>query len=62
MNNAQTQKLDRIIADLESLRDELQTDFDERSERWQEGERGQALRQIDRIEAAIVELESAPDP
>jgi hypothetical protein len=41
-SNVSVIPLDRIIADLEGLRDELQTDFDERSDRWQEGEQGQA--------------------
>jgi hypothetical protein len=42
------------------LRDELQANFDEHSERWQGSEGGQALQaQIDGIDNAIMELESA---
>ena len=44
MNKTQIAQLDRIITDLESLRDEVQADFDERSERWREGERGQTCK------------------
>jgi len=38
-------KLGEVITELENLRDSLQSEFDEKTEQWQEGERGQAMEQ-----------------
>ena len=50
-----------VQATLEAMRDEMQDYFDERSDRWREGERGQAmadrLEQLDDLLAAAQSLE-----
>lgn len=44
---------------LEALRDELQEAFDEKSERWQEGERGEEWQQhIGSVETALEAVEA----
>jgi uncharacterized protein YukE len=50
MNKAQQKRLSAVVssleaaeAEIEAVKDELQEDFDNRSERWQEGEKGEAL-------------------
>jgi hypothetical protein len=47
-----------IVSDLESLRDDEQADFDDLSERQQDGERGQAIRDnLSDIEDALDNLD-----
>jgi hypothetical protein len=48
----------RAVENLEQLRDELQEFFDERTEEWQEGERGQVYSdRIDAVESLLSDLE-----
>jgi uncharacterized protein YukE len=41
--SAVVSSLEAAEAEIEAVKDELQEDFDNRSERWQEGEKGEAL-------------------
>jgi hypothetical protein len=46
---------------LETVRDEMQAYYEERSEAWQQGERAATLaEQIDQLEAVLRELEALP--
>ena len=50
--------LDQAKSDLESLLSEEQKDFDNRSEKWQEGEAGQeAQEKLDALQTAIDSLD-----
>jgi chromosome condensin MukBEF complex kleisin-like MukF subunit len=65
MNAAQRKQIERVEAllsearcILEELRDDLQAAFDEKSERWQESERGEAAQEeIDNLENACASVE-----
>lgn len=49
-------------AALEAIRDEMQEHFDERSEPWQESDRGQeAQERIDILETVLEALDSMPE-
>ena len=50
--------LDAARANIETARGEMQTYFDERSEEWQEGDRGQTMQErIEQLETALDALE-----
>jgi hypothetical protein len=50
--------LEAARASIETARDEMQSYFDDRSEEWQEGERGQAMQErIEQLETALEALE-----
>jgi molecular chaperone GrpE (heat shock protein) len=67
MNKAQAKKADDISGqlgniqqDVQELLDEIRDDFDNKSERWQEGEKGQAIEtSINELENAIENIEGA---
>lgn len=67
MNKKQTKKLDDLAGQLSAIQqevqnvlDEEQADFDGRSERWQESEKGQiAEAMINELETAIESIEAA---
>lgn len=69
MNKAQQKLVDNAetclaeaIAELETVRDQLQEAFDEKSEKWQEGEAGEEMQQkIAQMEEAIEAITEAKD-
>lgn len=53
-----TALLDAARAQIETAKEEMQAYFDERSEEWQEGERGEAMQErIEQLETALESLE-----
>ena len=53
-----TAMLDAARAQIEAAKDEMQTYFDERSEEWQNSEKGEAMQeQLERLDTAIEALE-----
>lgn len=52
--------LQQMQSDFETIRDELQEEFDNKSERWQEGEKGEAA-QNELSEMESVDIESLID-
>lgn len=62
-----TNKIDKCIGNLEAIKseieefkDNLQDQFDSKSEKWQEGEKGEEMQgNISRLEDLLNELESA---
>jgi hypothetical protein len=50
--------LEAARANMETARDEMQAYFDDRSEEWQEGDRGQAMQErIEQLETALDALD-----
>lgn len=55
-----TAMLDAARAQIETARDEMQSYYEERSEQWQEGEKGEAMQErITQLETAIEALQEA---
>ena len=53
--------LDQAKNNLETLRDEMQAYYDDRSEAWQESDRGQAMEErIEALEALIQDIDELP--
>jgi ribosome recycling factor len=52
-------KIEEAKADIEALRDDMQNEYDDKSERWQEGEAGQAAsEELDTINAIADSIEN----
>lgn len=57
-----SERIDDIRADIEMLHSDAQEYFDDRSERWQEGEKGQEYQSLlDSLEEAIGDAETLFD-
>jgi hypothetical protein len=56
-------EIEEVMASVETIRDRLQEEYDGKSEKWQEGEKGEALSQLITDLSAITEehLTSARD-
>jgi hypothetical protein len=55
-------KIEEIYDEIEAMRSEAQDAFDDKSERWQEGDKGQETAdQINQLESLVGAIESAKD-
>ena len=59
LNKALQKQVDQLANDLSEALDEMRSEYDEKSERWQEGDRAAAVDTwFDEIEAVMTELQS----